>query len=205
MTPIRAAGWLVLLAVLPAGCGGSSSTPPTGTPAASSSTTPSATGSTASSAPARSAPGFASTSAGSPRDVISKPDFLIDADRLCSKLDTQLQALPQPTAATDYAAIVSNLTGTVRIRTALISGAESLVARAGERVALEKNWLDVERADFAAFKPAAQRVIDAARRHDPAKVQAAANALSAVRNHDTAVAAYLKDYGLASCSRLYND
>jgi hypothetical protein len=206
--PTAALAPVVVLGLLLAGCGGSS--PPAAEPSAGpASASNSASGSSAASTPVRptgtAPPGFASTSAGSPRDVISKPDFLIDANALCSRLDTQLQALPQPTAATDYAATVANLTGTLRIRTALISGAEALVVRAGERADLEKNWLDVERADFAAFQPAAQRVIDAARRHDPARVQAAVNDLSAVRDHDATVAAYLDRFGLASCAHLYID
>jgi hypothetical protein len=137
--------------------------------------------------------------------VISKPDFLIEANALCSAADDQLQALPDPTAATDYTGVITSVSGVLRIESALISRAEALVARTGERAELEKRWLDVERADFAAFRPPAQRAIDAARRHDHAKVQDAADDLSAVPNHDAAVRAYLTGYGLADCAELYTD
>lgn len=197
------------LAVLLAGCGGQSQ--PTGPAAASPSSPSSPTGPSNPTSPApapsggRPAPGFASTSAGSRRDVISKPDFLIDANAVCSAADARRRALPEPTGATDYDAIVANLTGILRIRPDLLTRAEALVVRAGERAELERRWLDVERADFAAFEPAARRLVDAARAHDPDRTAAASADLSAVPDHDSAVAAYLTGFGLADCARLYTD
>jgi hypothetical protein len=126
----------------------------------------------------------------------------VDANAMCSAVDAQLQALPTPAGATDYAGIITNLTGTLRIMPVYISHAEALVARTAERAALEKNWLDVERADYAAFKPAAQQLLRAADTRDPAKVAAAANDLSAVPDHSDDVQAYLDDFGLASCAHV---
>ncbi len=200
----RTTGWLapiVVLGVVLTGCGSSSS--PSAAPAGSS-TGPSSSPSSpaSSSAVGPSAPAFATPSAGTPRGVLSKPDFLIDANAMCSAVDAQLQALPTPTGATDYAGIITNLTGTLRIMPVYISHAEALVARTAERAALEKNWLDVERADYAAFKPAAQQLLRAADTRDPAKVSAAANDLSAVPDHSDTVQAYLENFGLASCAHI---
>ena len=220
-----AAGWLapvlVLGGVALAGCGGSSSpsAAPAGSPASSgaspSSSAPSSFASPSGSSPSGSAsspassgavgpsaPGFASTSAGTPRGQLSKPDFLVDANAMCSAVDAQLQVLPTPTGATDYAGIITNLTGTLRILPVYISHAEALVARTAERAALEKNWLDVERADYAAYKPAAQQLLRAADTRDPVKVQAAANDLSAVPDHSSTIQAYLENFGLASCAHV---
>ncbi len=201
------AGMLVLVPVLGlalAGCDSSSpSARPAGSPAGSSSS-PSATA-PSSSAVGPSAPAFASTSAGTPRGQLSKPDFLVDTNAMCSAVDAQLQALPTPAGATDYAGIITNLTGTLRIMPVYIAHAEALVARTAERADLEKNWLDVERADYAAFKPAAQQMLRAADTRDPAKVAAAANDLSAVPNHGSDVQAYLEDFGLASCAHIEAD
>jgi hypothetical protein len=205
----RTTGWLapiVVLGIVLTGCDSSSS--PSAAPAGSSSSpssagsSPSLSSSASSSAVGPSAPAFASTSAGTPRGVLSKPDFLIDTNAMCSAVDAQLQALPNPTGATDYAGIITNLTGTLRIMPVYLAHAEALVARTAERAALEKNWLDVERADYAAFKPAAQELLRAADTRDPAKVAAAANDLSAVPDHGDAVQAYLEDFGLASCAHI---
>gem|GEM_PF-2590454 len=184
-----------------AGCDSSSpSARPAGSPAGTSSSPSSSAPS--SSAVGPSAPAFASTSAGTPRGQLSKPDFLVDANAMCSAVDAQLQALPTPAGATDYAGIITNLTGTLRIMPVYISHAQALVARTAERAELEKNWLDVERADYAAFKPAAQQVLRAADTRDPAQVSAAANDLSAVPDHSSTIQAYLEDFGLASCAHI---
>jgi len=200
----RSTGWLaplVVLGIALAGCGSSSKSAAPGAPSGSS---PSPAGSSpASSAPGSGAgpsvPAFASTSAGSPRDVISKPDFLIDANAMCSAVDAQLQSLPAPTDDTAMRVFVN---GVLRIMPVYISHAEALVVRTGERAQLEKNWLDLERADFAAFRPAGQALLRALDAHDDAAVQAAVADLSAVPDHSDAVQAYLADYGLASCAHI---
>jgi hypothetical protein len=207
---------LVVLGLVLAGCGGSSeqsraqdSSVPSGS--ASSSSAPSSSASS-SSAPSRSAPGavvgptvgpgFASTSAGTPKDVLSKPDFLISMNAVCSAVDAQLQALPAPSGTTDFDAIRTNLTGTLRIVPILISRAEALIARMPERAELRKNWIDLKRADYAAFKPIAERMVRNSVARDAAKVQADAEALSSVLNHRSFIKGYLDEFGLYSCGHL---
>jgi hypothetical protein len=203
-----AAWWpapLALLGLVLAGCGGSSSqsAAPPGSPSGSSTgSTPSSASMPSSSAPA---PGFASTSAGTPRGVISMPDFLIEMNRMCSSFDAKLKALPTPVGATDFAKINANLTGNLRLAPAFLSQAEALVSRTAVRAALEKNWLATERADFAAFRPLAQRMIADSKAHNAAKVQADASALSALPDHGKTVAAYLNGVGLSSCARLESE
>ncbi|HEX8094526.1 hypothetical protein [Jatrophihabitans sp.] len=204
------AAWLaavpVLVVLVLAGCGGSSSK----SAAPASSSTGSAAASTASSTasvPVSStpAPGFASTSAGTPKGVLSKPDFLIEMNKLCSSVDAQIKALPRPTAATDYAVISTNLTGTLKLVPSFISRAEALVRQTAERAALEKNWLAIQKSDFAAFKPVAERMLAHSKAHDAAKVQADANAVSALPDHTSRLVSYLNGYGLSSCAQLESE
>jgi hypothetical protein len=192
---------VALLGGLLAGCGSSSNS---ATPAGSSSGSPSVSSSAPSSSATSSspAPGFASTSAGTPHGVLSKPDFLIDMNALCSAVDAQVQALPTPTGATDFAAISTNLSGILRIQPVYIAHAAVLVARTAQHAELEKNWLAVERADYAAFKPIAAQMIKDSTAHDPAKVSDDANALSAAPDHGSTLATYLTDFGLPSCAHL---
>ncbi len=197
----RTRSWLapvLLLGLALTGCSSSS------TPSAARSGTPAGSGSspsapTSSSVIGPSAPAFASTSAGSPREVISKPDFLIDANAMCSAVDAQLQALPAPS---DDASMKVYATGVLRILPIYLSHAQALVARTAEHAQLEKNWLDVVRADFAAFRPAGQALLDALAAHDDGKVQEAVLDLEAVPDHSDAVQAYLNDYGLPSCAHI---
>ncbi|MDQ1721525.1 MAG: hypothetical protein QOI26_1259 [Pseudonocardiales bacterium] len=202
MRKYAAAPWLAplaLLAVVLGGCGGPSSrsAAPAGSP--SSPVSSASSGSAAGSTPA---PGFASTSAGTPSGVLSKPDFLIKMNALCSAVDAQRQALPTPTGATDFAAISVNITGTMRLLPSLISHAEALIAQTAQRAELEKNWLAVERADYAATKPIAERMVADSNARDAAKVQADADAMSAAPNHSSSLMAYLNDFGLSSCAHL---
>jgi hypothetical protein len=202
--PAGLAAPLALLGLVLAGCGSSSShsAAPAGSPAGSGTGSSSPASTPSSSRPA---PGFASTSAGTPKGQLSKPDFLIEMNALCSSVKAQADALPTPTAATDYAAISTDLTATLKLRPSFVSRAEALTARMPERAALEKNWLAIEKADFAAFKPLAQRLLAHSKAHDPAKVQADANALSALPDHSSRMATYLNCYGLGSCAELESE
>ena len=199
---------LAVLGLVLAGCDGSPSHSAAPASSATGSPSGSATGSGSSASTPESstpAPGFASTSAGTPKGVLSKPDFLIRMNALCSSVDAQVKALPTPTAATDYAAISTNLTETLRLVPSFISQAEALVAQTAQRAALEKNWLAIEKADFAAFKPLAQRMVTHSKAHDAAKVQADANALSALPDRTSRLVTYLKGYGLSSCAQLKSE
>jgi hypothetical protein len=203
---------LALLGLVLAGCGGSSvqSGAQAGSAASSSSASSSPAPSGSASAPGSAvgptpAPGFASTSAGTPKGVLSKPNFLIQMNAVCSAVDAQRQALPTPTSVTDFATISLNLTGTMRLVPSLISHAERLIAQTAQRAELQKNWIALEKADYAAIKPIADRMVAHSNARDAAKVEADAKAMAAVPNHNSGLVAYLKDYGLASCANLHSN
>jgi hypothetical protein len=201
-----AARWLAplaLLGVVLTGCGGSSEQ--AGAPAGSSS---SPAASASASAPSSrvigpSAPAFASTSAGSPKGVLSKPDFLIKMNAVCSAIDAQRQALPKAASPTDFATIRLNLTGTLRLVPSLISHAERLTAQFAQRAELEKNWLALERADYAAIKPIADRMVAHSIARDAAKVEEGIYEMAAAPNHNSSLVTYLNDFGLSSCANLH--
>jgi len=208
MTRNPAAWWpasLVVLGAVVAGCGGSSSKSASPAPSASGASASSSAASSASSAAATSsspASGFASTSAGTPAGVLSKPDFLIRMNTTCRSFSARVKALPTPTAATDFDAITTNLTAHLRLAPSFLSQAEALVEQSAERAILQKNWLAVEQADFAAFKPVAQRMVTHSKARDAAEVQADANTLSALPDHSKALASYLAGFGLSDCAAL---
>jgi hypothetical protein len=137
--------------------------------------------------------------------VLSKPDFLIEMNKKCKMFSDQVKALPTPTAATDFDAITTNLTATLRLWPSFIAQAEVLVNKSAERAILQKNWLAVEKADLAAFTPLAQRMVADSKAHNAAKVQADANALSAVPDHSSTLEAYLSGYGLTNCAELQSE
>lgn len=184
-----------------AGCGDSSgqSAAPAGSPSSSASSAPPSS----SSVVGPSVPAFASTSAGSPTDVISKPNFLIRMNAVCSAIDAQRQALPTPTDLTDFDTIILNLTGTMRLVPALISQAQRVMAPFAQRAELEKNWLALERADYAAVKPIADRMIAHSRARNAAAVEADANDMATAPNHSGTLKTYLENFGLSSCAHLH--
>lgn len=200
-TAARLAAPLAFSGLLLAACGGSPSHP--ASPAGSAVST--GTGSSSSAPASTPSPGFASTSAGTPKGRLSKPDFLIQMNALCSSVDAQVKSLPTPTAATDFAAIDANLTGTLRLLPVFVSRAEALVAQTAERALLERNWLAIDKSDFAAFEPPARRMLAHSKAHDAAKVQADANVLSALPDHSSRLATYLDGYGLSSCGKLESE
>lgn len=184
------------------GCGDSAgqSAAPAGSPSgsASPSASPSSSGVIGPSAPA-----FASTSAGSPTDVISMPNFLIKMNAVCSAIDAQRQALPTPASLTDFDTLVLNLSGTLRLTPVLISQAQRVMKPFARRAELEKNWLALERADYAEAKPIVERMIAHARARDAAAVQADADDLATASNHSGVLKAYLDEFGLPSCGHLH--
>ena len=191
----------VLVGVLLAGCGGNSSksAAPAGSPSSSghASTAASSTVATSSTPPA-----FASTSAGTPAGPMSKPNFLIAMNALCSAVDAQRQALPNPASTTDYPTISVHLSGTLRLLPVFFAHAETLTAKSVDRAALERNWLAIKKADFAATKPIAERTLADSNARNAAKVQADLQALDAAPNHRNTLATYLQNYGLTSCANL---
>ena len=185
------------------GCGDSAgqSAAPAASPSGSAS--PSASASPSSSVIGPSVPAFASTSAGSPTDVISKPDFLIKMNAVCSAIDAQRQALPRPTSLTDFDTLVVNLSGTLRLTPVLIAQAQRVMKPFAQRAELEKNWLAFERADHAEVKPIIERMIAHARARNAEAVQADANDLATASNHSSILKAYLDEFGLPSCGHLH--
>ncbi len=216
MTRTRTASWLApcaLLGLALTGCGGSSShsaagsaststSNSTGTSSAATSSAGTGSASTGPAASNPSAPAFASTSAGSQTSRLSKPDFLIRMNALCSAVDAQRKALPTPAGPTDYAAISTNISATMRLLPSLISHAEALIAQSADRALLEKNWLSVEKADYAVIKPIAQRLVTDSNAHDAAKVRADGAALDAAPDHSRGLSTFLTGYGLSSCASL---
>jgi hypothetical protein len=134
--------------------------------------------------------------------ALSKADFITKMNAVCAAIDQQRKALPTPSGLTDYPVIAQNLSGTLRILPSFISQADALVQRSPDKTALDTNWLDLEKADFAAVKPIAERMVADSTAKDSAKVAADGEALSSAPDHSSAIATYMTSYGLTSCATL---
>ncbi|MDQ2957230.1 MAG: hypothetical protein M3Y42_09725 [Actinomycetota bacterium] len=174
---VLCAATAVLLGLSVAGCSGSSKSKP-GTFA---STLPSATGASG---------------------TLTKTEFLNKMNSVCAAIDTERKVLPTPSGPTDYANIAANLSGTLRLLPAFIAQADALVQRSPDKVELNAKWLSIEKADFAAVKPLAEKMVADSDAKDATKVPADGEALSGAPDHSATIADYMTSYGLTECATL---
>ena len=67
--------------------------------------------------------------------ALTKADFIVKMNAVCSAVDQQRKALPTPAGLTDYPVIAQNLSGTLRILPSFISSSTwGMIARAWARV-----------------------------------------------------------------------
>lgn len=97
---------------------------------------------------------------------------------------------------------VSPTSPALRLLPVFIAHAETLIAKSDDRPALERNWLAIERADYAAVKPIAERTVADSNARNAARVKADVQALDAAPDHSSSLAVYLRNYGLTSGASL---
>lgn len=149
-------------------------------------------------------PGTFASTVPSAGGTLSKAEFVSKMNAVCAAIDSQRQALPQPSGLTDYTAISANLSGTLRLLPALISQADQLIGRTADKATLTTNWLSLEKSDFAAVKPIAERMVTDSNAKDAQKVAADGEALSGAPNHSDTIASFMTSYGLTSCATMEN-
>src|SRR6185312_15551591 len=150
-------------------------------------------------------PGTFASSLPATSGSLSKAEFISKMNAVCSAISSQRQALPQPAGLTDYTAISANLSGTLRLLPSLIAQADQLIGRTADKATLTTNWLAVEKADFAAVKPIAERMVADSNAKDAEKVAADGEALSGAPNHSDTIASFMTTYGLTTCASMEND
>lgn len=147
-------------------------------------------------------PGSFASTLPSTGGTLTKAEFVSKMDAVCSAIDSQRKALPQPSGLTDYPAISANLSGTLRLLPSLISQADQLIGRTTDKATLTTNWLSIEKSDFAAVKPIAERMVADSNAKNADKVAADGEALSSAPNHSDTIATFMTGYGLTSCATL---
>lgn len=134
--------------------------------------------------------------------ILTKTDFIAKMNDLCSAVDQQRMALPVPTGLTDYPNIIANLSGTLRILPAFITQADALIQRSEDKAELTTKWLDIEKADYTATKPIAERMVVDSTAKDQTKVATDGEALASAPDHSADIASFMTSYGLTSCATL---
>lgn len=135
---------------------------------------------------------------------LTKAEFITKMDARCAQTLARIKTIAQPTGLTDYAAILNFDAVAETEQPAFQADATVLVDESPDKVALHKNWIDLDKADFAALKPILVRLDAAARAENQSALAAAAQAASSAPDHSTAETAYLKSYGLTDCATLAN-
>lgn len=137
-----------------------------------------------------------------PTQALSKGEFVVNMNAVCAAVDSQRRALPTPSGLTDYPAIAANLSGTLRILPSFIAKAEGLVNQSVDKAQLTTKWLALEKSDYAATKPIAERMVADSTAKNASRVQADGAALSAAPDHSATIAQFMTGYGLTACATL---
>jgi len=154
-----------------------------------------------SSKPASKASGATSNSSSSGA-TLSKADFIAQVNKICSTENTKLQAIPAPTGATDYAAIVTNLTGTLSEFKNYLQQAEAIVPKSPDAAELQSKWIEPEKTELIKVESAISKMVADAQAKDSAKVQADAANLDSASSASKDIGTFLSSYGLTECANL---
>ena len=145
------------------------------------------------------------TASPTPSTALSKAAFITQADAICTKIDAQLSALPNPAGEQDYPAMAANLEGSVALFKSYISQVQPLADQTADAAELNSKWLTLEKEDFAKAEPLVTKMIAALKAKDAAQIKAIGDQLDAQPDRSKEYAAELTSYGLTSCAKLEDD
>lgn len=154
------------------------------------------TGSTTTPAPASSAP---ETQGGA---ALSKADFITQMDKVCSDVKRQLDAVPKPSSADDFADLNALAKATLTLFPPYITAAGALVTKTADAEELTDKWVAVEESDFEKTQPLLAQMVDATQAQDGTKVHALVSQLQGAPDHSTEIAGFMTTYGLTDCAAL---
>jgi hypothetical protein len=133
---------------------------------------------------------------------LTKPQFISQTNAMCRSFDAQRKALPTPSSASDYAALVTSVDGNLKLVPAFLSQAKALVAQSADKDELTTKWVSIEESDFVASKPLLQKMLAAGQAKDAGAVQSAAQEIDAAPDHSADFATFMTSYGLTDCATL---
>ncbi len=133
---------------------------------------------------------------------LTKSEFVSKADALCHTIVVKTDALPQPSGATDYAAIIATGEEALALFPPWLAKEQALVAQSSDKDELTAKWLAVEESDFNAQQPLLAQLVAAAKAKQTDKVGSIADQLNKAPTHSDSIAAYLTGYGLTECAKL---
>lgn len=133
--------------------------------------------------------------------TLTKAQFVTKMEAVCTDFDTRMKAL-KPKNEQDLGGIVAGLQGTLQLFPQYIQQAEALVGRSPDKAVLTRNWLRLEKSDYAAFAPAVGKYLADVKAGNAAAVAADARALGALPDHSEAIADFMSGYGLDGCAEL---
>lgn len=137
--------------------------------------------------------------------LLSKADTITQADAICATTKTKSDAIPSPKSETDYAGLKTAITQSITLHDEFFTAISAVVDKSADASELHAKWLDVEKADFDAFKPIAEKFIAAVDAKNQTEIQAQSAALDKAPDHTTEYASFLKTYGFTSCYDLENN
>jgi hypothetical protein len=136
---------------------------------------------------------------------LTQAQFVTKADAVCASVDAQLNALPHPTSATDYATLAKDLTTTEQLFDHYIASVTPLVDQSPDAAALKSGWLAVEEKDFETGRPVLEKLVTALKAGDAPQIEALGKQSDALPDHTDQIIAVMKAHGLTGCATLEAD
>lgn len=127
---------------------------------------------------------------------MTKADYVAAVDKICDRVTTEGEKIPEPKTADDYLAATNTI---IALIDAAQAEARALVPPAEDAAALESNFYAVNDAQSAAFKAAMPDLQSAAQADDLAAAEKAFGEAAEAGETTDAQDKYMTDYGLASC------
>lgn len=135
-------------------------------------------------------------------NAMSKTEFVSAANALCHTVAGQIAALPTPSGAGDYAALITYVQAAKALFPPWLAHEKALVAQSADKDELTAKWISLEEADYNAQKPLLDQLLTAAQAKQSAEVGRLGGELDKAASHTDEISAYLTTYGLADCAKL---
>ncbi|HST47296.1 hypothetical protein [Jatrophihabitans sp.] len=134
--------------------------------------------------------------------TLTKAQFVTKMEAVCADFDTRIQAVTNSKDPKTVAGIVTVTQTILTLYPQYLKQADALVGRSSDKATLTRNWLRLEKSDFAGVEPVLKRYLADVKALDSDAVAVDAKVLDALPDHSEAIAGFMSGYGLKKCAAL---
>jgi len=134
--------------------------------------------------------------------ALTKAQFVTKMEAVCADADARMHVATKNQKT--VAGIVTAAQGLLTIYPQYLKQADALVGRSADKATLTRNWLRLEKSDYALAEPRLKKYLADVKALNADAVAADVKALDALPNHSEAIAGFMSGYGLKKCAALQN-